>query len=403
MKNLNLQSSKKGISISPDKDSEKIAKNGREKGDSIKDTKKKEEVIHTHRVELTWRSILMVLAVIAAVYFSIRLLTLVTIIFFAFVLSSALIPTVRWFMRKGLPKYLSIGIVYTIAILFFVLAAILVVIPMAQELGHISQSLPEIRDSIVTDVTNLISLVVDVEKPVIRENISEIFNELISRDFLFSDRALNGGALSTIETLSDLGTILGSVFLSVVLSIYIIADNDTFIDILFLRIQDEHKRKFARNLIKDLESRLGSWLLGQGTLSLIVGVIVWVILMLFDVPFALPLALFAAIMETIPNGGPVIAYIPILIITLVSNGFVNAFLLSTVYTLFFQIENAYLVPKVMGNVIGVKPVVVFVGVMVGLSVAGILGAILAVPMMVLLKIAYDFYLRYQKLKAEGKI
>ena len=64
-----------------------------------------------------------------------------------------------------------------------------------------------------------------------------------------------------------------------------------------------------------------------------------------------------------------------------------------------QIENNLLVPKVMGNVVGVKPIVVILGVLVGASLGGILGAMLAVPVLVILKIGYEFYINLKRLNA----
>jgi len=59
------------------------------------------------------------------------------------------------------------------------------------------------------------------------------------------------------------------------------------------------------------------------------------------------------------------------------------------------------VPKIMGNAVGIKPVIVMLGVVSALLLFGIFGALIAVPVMVLAKIIYEFYIDLQKLKAKG--
>ena len=66
-----------------------------------------------------------------------------------------------------------------------------------------------------------------------------------------------------------------------------------------------------------------------------------------------------------------------------------------------QVENNFITPRVMGNVMGLKPLYVMAGVVIMLLLAGPVGALIAVPFMVLVKIAYEFYIDLQKLKAKG--
>lgn len=351
-----------------------------------------------HKIEITWKSIFMVLITLGALYLGMRLLSLLSVFFLAFVLSAVLLPPVRKLMRRGISKTWAITITYTAMTLLIACLLLVVFAPLAQEISAVSHELPAMKEQLIGDLSHLISAVADVDQERVADALDEYSGRLLRGELIFD----SGGdrALETVRTISDFGAVLGSLFVSIILSIYIITEHDTFLDFIFMRIVNENKRALAKDMLRDVEDKLGRWLLGQGALSLIVGVSVWIILTIFDVPFALPLALFAALAELIPSGGAVISFFPAVIVAIITNGLTNGLMVAASYIVFYQIENAVIVPKIMGNVIGVKPIIVFVGLMIGLSIGGLTGAIMAVPVMVLMKIGYDFYVNYQKLQAE---
>jgi predicted PurR-regulated permease PerM len=71
------------------------------------------------------------------------------------------------------------------------------------------------------------------------------------------------------------------------------------------------------------------------------------------------------------------------------------------FLVYQQIENSFIVPKVMGNAVGLKPIFVLLGVIVFITFFGLIGGFVAVPLMVIAKILYEFYIDLQKLEAKG--
>jgi predicted PurR-regulated permease PerM len=118
-------------------------------------------------------------------------------------------------------------------------------------------------------------------------------------------------------------------------------------------------------------------------------VVVWLI----GVPGALFLAVIAGLLEVIPTFGPIIATIPAVIIALIQgstrftdmNHVLFAVIVIIAYTLIQQLESNIVAPKVMGNSVKLPPLVVLVSITAGFQVAGVLGAILAVPVVANLK------------------
>lgn len=125
---------------------------------------------------------------------------------------------------------------------------------------------------------------------------------------------------------------------------------------------------------------------GQISLMLIIGGVVWVGLAILGVPGALSLAIIAGLLEVVPNLGPIVATIPAVVVALLQgsnylpvNNFVMALLVIGFYVLVQQLENSLIVPRVLGDAVDLPALVVMTGVFIGGSVAGILGALLATP------------------------
>ncbi|MCB0205150.1 MAG: AI-2E family transporter [Caldilineae bacterium] len=132
---------------------------------------------------------------------------------------------------------------------------------------------------------------------------------------------------------------------------------------------------------------------GQLLLSLTVGTVVFLATTLLGLPGALILGFLAGVLEVIPNLGPVLALIPAVIIALIQGpsylpvgNLVFAGIVVAVYVVIQQLENNILVPRIMGHSLNLHPLVVLVGVVVGASFAGILGAFLAAPTLASIKI-----------------
>jgi predicted PurR-regulated permease PerM len=104
------------------------------------------------------------------------------------------------------------------------------------------------------------------------------------------------------------------------------------------------------------------------------------------VPGALSLAIIAGLLEVVPNLGPVVATIPAVVVALLQgstylpvNNVVLALIVIVFYIVVQQLENSLIVPRVLGEAVELPALVVMSGVLIGGSVAGILGALLATP------------------------
>ena len=141
------------------------------------------------------------------------------------------------------------------------------------------------------------------------------------------------------------------------------------------------RRGEIRTAWNQVERRLGHWLRGQLALMLIVGSATTVAYTVIGLPDPLVLGVIAGLAEVIPLVGPALGAIPALISAFVNGGPTQAAIVVVVYVIIQVIEGHVLVPMVMRNAVGVPPFLVIISLLIGGSVGGIAGALLAVPVM----------------------
>jgi predicted PurR-regulated permease PerM len=168
-------------------------------------------------------------------------------------------------------------------------------------------------------------------------------------------------------------------------SIYISLEAHTFRGA-FLQIAPAAYRPEISILLDRIERVWEAFFRGELILMLVVGVMTTVGLAALGMPGALYLGIIAGLLEIIPNFGPFIATVPAVIVALIQ-GSVSlpishlsfAVLIILFYILVQQVENNLIVPRVLGAALELSPLIVMTGIVIGVSVGGILGALLATP------------------------
>jgi predicted PurR-regulated permease PerM len=151
------------------------------------------------------------------------------------------------------------------------------------------------------------------------------------------------------------------------------------------------------------EKITGTWinfLRGQLTLMLIIGVVIWLGGALLGVPFALLMGVIAGLLELIPSVGPTLAAIPAVLLALVLgstylpiDNLVFALIVIGFYVLVQLIENQFVVPRVMGEAVNLPPLIVLIGALAGATAFGILGALLATPIIATGNLVFQYIYR----------
>lgn len=191
--------------------------------------------------------------------------------------------------------------------------------------------------------------------------------------------------------------VLNIVFL-LTLMFYLIRDARKFTDGL-VGVTPESYQGDVRRILFELRSVWNDYLRGQLILCVAIGVLVLIAALLLGVPNAPMLALIAGITELIPTIGPLIALIPAALFALFSTSSTLPFLsgvgfalaVIAVWVMIQNIENVFLVPRVMGDSLHLHPVVILVGVIIGANIAGILGVLLAAPVIASIRVFAQYF------------
>ena len=184
--------------------------------------------------------------------------------------------------------------------------------------------------------------------------------------------------------------VIGGVFgliTVLVLAFYLLVDSSALI-LVFLRLFPREKRTQVNDACRRVTKKISAWLGGQLLLGGIIGSTAALGLYLMGVPFFWVLALIAAVGEMIPIVGPILSAVPAIIVALS----VKPTLALAVIVFFIaqqQLENHLLVPKIMQRQVGISPVFVIIALLIGGSLLGVIGAILAVPTAAILQVLLE--------------
>lgn len=141
------------------------------------------------------------------------------------------------------------------------------------------------------------------------------------------------------------------------------------------------RRQRAREVLAATHRALWSWLLGQFVVMIAVGVLTATGLLIAGVPLAVPLGLIAGLLEFIPFLGPIVAFVPVILVALAASP-QTALYAALVFLVIQQLESHLLTPLVQRWAVALPPVLVIIGAIAFALVFGTLGAIFATPLLV---------------------
>jgi predicted PurR-regulated permease PerM len=145
-----------------------------------------------------------------------------------------------------------------------------------------------------------------------------------------------------------------------------------------LGLMPEASRARWRAVANDIYKTVGGYVTGNLLISLIAGVSATIVLVALGVPFALALGLLVAILDLIPLAGATLAAIVVSLVAL-TESVTTGIVVAAFFVVYQQLENHLLQPLVYGRTVKLSPLIVLIAVLVGAEVAGIIGALGAIP------------------------
>ncbi|MBI3385695.1 AI-2E family transporter [Candidatus Gottesmanbacteria bacterium] len=309
------------------------------------------------KIEFSYRTVLFTLGLLAGVWVFIQIRDILFLLFIAFLLMTAIHPLVVMLERIRIPRVLSILIVYVVVFGLFGVS-LAGTIPLL-----VTQS-----TKLITDLPTFAARVLpywNIDVGMLTKQIAPISENIVGVTVgIFSN------VITTLTTL--------------VFTFYFLLERPRAEQVLTPLVGEQMTKKTIA-ILRAIEKRLGKWVRGELMLMFSIGIFSYIGLMVLHVDFALPLAIIAGVLEIVPTIGPIVSAIPAILVALA----ISPFLALTVAALYFiiqQTENNLLVPLVMKRTIGFSPLVTILSVMIGGRFAGAIGAVLAVPLLLVLQI-----------------
>ena len=295
-------------------------------------------------------------------------------------------PPVRWLVRRGLRRTLAILVVYVVGIVLLIEFLALTLTPLVNEIIRFIADFPKLAESLDLQLQRLGEFYARLQIPIA---VREWIDNLMSGIGQGGSGGGGGGAdLSFLMPLiTGAGSLLGAIFAYFILPVwvaYILKDKTTLVAT-FDRSLPKAWRFDTWALIKTVERDFGQWVRGQILLGIAVGIATFIGLIvlsnLVDPIFgryALLLSVIAGLFELVPIIGPIISAVPAVLLA-ATVGPVAVLAALALYFLVQQVENNFLVPKIQGDAVQLHPAAVVFAIIIGGSLAGLLGAILALP------------------------
>lgn len=325
--------------------------------------------MNNHKIDISHKTIFFLTAFLALLWGLFLIRDVIILLFVAVIFMSALSPIVTRLEKLKIPKALAIALIYIVIISAVASLITFVVTPFTEQTATLTSNLPQYLVALIPETGF-------IDRSVIQQEFGN-----------FSKNALE-------VSLTVFNNFLAFISIAV-LTFYLLLERDNLDKLLaqfFIR-----KEERIRKTTKRIEEKLGSWMRGQIALTLIIGVTSYIGLTVLGVPYAVPLAIFAGIMEIVPVIGPIISAIPAIMVALLISP-VLAGLVALLYFVIQQLENHLIVPQVMKKAVGLNPLVVILAVAVGGRLLGISGALLAVPITVVVQIITEDLITAEEVK-----
>ncbi|RMG95218.1 MAG: AI-2E family transporter [Chloroflexi bacterium] len=320
-----------------------------------------------------------------------RLRYLLLPLIMAVVLAYLVTPAVKGLQsRFRLPKSVALALVYLLIVAALIAIPASAIPPIANQINNLLNNTPRYIQQVGDFLQKPLVINESIEIPIDELALGPTYTALTTNllDIIQTVGRQTLAVFSTVAsaTLSTVGWTIVVLFLS----FYLVKDHETLFAGIMQLTPPDYRDEMLR-MSEEINKTWHAFLRGQLVLCLVVGMIVFGVALVLGLPNAILLALIAGLAEFLPTIGPVLAAIPAAFLAFFQSEsswigqamspFWFTVLVLGLYAVIFQMENYYLVPRIIGYHLKLHPLVVILGALAGASVAGLLGILLAAPVL----------------------
>ncbi len=325
------------------------------------------------KIEISHRTIVFSVLFLVAIWFLYQIREILLALFISIILMGAINPTVDRLERWRLPRWLAILLIYLVLLSLIITAIAGLIPPLVDQTSRLVQ--------VVIDLSDRLSFL-GLSSEKIRLQIQEL------------------GALPTqiLKLAVSIFSNIIAIFAILVITFYLLLEHKNLDRYLFF-LFGQKRRERAKRVVGKLEKKLGGWVRAELLLMTIIGLLSYIGFRLLDLQFALPLAILAGLLEVVPNIGPTLSAVPAVAIGLLESSLIGLLVLAWTFII-QQLENNLIVPKLMQKTVGVNPLITILTLAVGFKLAGVMGAVLAIPVYLAIEVVVSEFISLKKAKGQ---
>ncbi len=319
---------------------------------------------NNNKIEISHKTIFFIVGFIGSIWVILQIRDILLLLFVSFILMASLATVVDRLENLYLPRPLAILMVY------------IIVLSVVGTIGTI------LVPPLVTETIRLVSLLPTLVNPFFPQNSFSL--ETVVQQVLPVGTGVVRFSVGIFSNFLSVITLL-------VITFYFLLERRNLKEYL-ANFLGESKGNKIYETISEIEVKLGAWVRGELALMSIIGLMTYLGLLLFNIEYALPLAIFAGILELVPIIGPIISAIPAVLVALAVSPSL-ALIMIVLYIVIQQLENNLIVPSIMRRALGIPPIITILALMVGGRLAGFGGALLSVPIVLVVQVILSKYLK----------
>jgi predicted PurR-regulated permease PerM len=330
-----------------------------------------------------FRIVLMIFALSVAIYLCIQLRSLIISTLFAVTLAAAIAPVAEWGEQNRISRRIMVALLYVGVALLYAAVALLLAPTVKEQAVNLYQNIPDY----ISHITDWVEWVKNVAPNVVADQAKAI---KIDREMVQNIAMKIGN--ETLDLSANLLSLVLNGLLVLFLTAYFVVEAHDICNKLLLWIPKD-KRDRCRELLPPLTSRMGGYVRGQILVSIVVGAFLATGLSLIQIKYSLILGLLAGLLNLVPFVGSMSACVFALVVAFNQSLWLGGATL-LLFGLEQWVESNFIVPHLLGGQVELHPLVVFFAIVIGASLMGLPGALVAVPVAsAIVFLAQEFYLK----------
>ena len=310
----------------------------------------------------------------------------ITWLLIAVFLALALNPLVDWFQRHGLKRRgAAAAVTFLLAIAAIALLGALFVPTLVSEANGFARELPTYIED-VTEGRGPLGRLAE------RYDIVERVQAEVEQGGASRLLGLSGTAIAITKGILTL--IIATVTIAF-MTFFMLLEGPRWMERFYALLPDDSRDRW-REVGDRIYRTVGGYVTGNLFISVIAGVSATVLLLILGVPYAVALGLLVAILDLIPLAGATIAAIVLTSVAAIDGGWVPALIVAVFMIVYQQVENHFIQPVVYSRTVQLSPLAILLAVLIGAEVAGVVGALAAIPVAGTIQVLILFWLDERK-------